>query len=282
MRFLTYCAAALFMTMFFGHEAHAKRGGGVSGTSEQMSLIAETEIQDDTGQTLALCHLTEKTHILFAGVWRSSKGYVLAPNGCDSDSFYRLSADKLELGKALGDFPSDLPDQPVMSLNDMISGFWGLGAIAILLAIAGVKTAGRSARKRQRQSEMGAAAPAAIQAMDAMCHAAKADGQLDTSEIAMMADIAKQMTGENFDDARIRRMYDMAEVKPTDAQFAAFGRGLSNEQKRLVMQATLMIVGADGNLAQSESVFVQKLAKGLNISVDEVKAMFQSMTASPA
>ncbi len=282
MRILTFCATALLFTLFFGEEAQARRGGGVWGTSEQMSLIAQTDIEDNAGQKLALCHLTEKTHIIFAGIWRSSKGYVLAPNGCDSDSYYALSADKLELGKQLGDFPSDLPDQPAMSRDDMISGFWGLAAIAGLLIVAGIKMAGRSARKTQRHAEMGSVPPAALQVMDAMCHAAKSDGKLDPSEVTMMADIAKQITGATFEEDRIRRMFDMAEAKPTDAQFAAFGRGLTSDQKRLVMQAALMVAGADGHLDQKETVFVQKLARGLCISADEVKAMFQSMTAKTA
>ncbi|WP_170762240.1 DUF533 domain-containing protein [Ruegeria lacuscaerulensis] len=282
MRFLTLCATALFFTMFFGDEAQARRGGGVWGTAEQMSLIAQTEIEDNAGQKLALCHLTKKTHVIFAGIWRSSKGYVLAPNGCDSDSYYNLTAEKLELGKALGDFPSDLPEQPVMSTADMLSGFWGLGAIAVLLILAGIKTAGRSARKRQRHAEFGGVPPAALQVMDAMCHAAKADGKLDASEVAIMADIAKQITGATFEEARIRRMFEMAEANPTDAQFIAFGRGLTTDQKRMVLQATLMVVGADGHLDQKESVFVQKLARGLLIHPDEVKAMFQSLTAKSA
>lgn len=282
MRFLTLCASALIFAMFFGDEAQAKRAGGVWGHSEQMSLIAPTDIQDDTGQTLALCHLTKKNHVLFAGIWRSSIGYVLAPNGCDSDSYYSLSAERLEIGKLTGNFPSELPDQPEMSTADMISGFWGLGAFAILLGAILLKSRARAQRKAQRYAAMGDVQPAALQAMDAMCHAAKADGRLDPSEIAMMADIAKQMTGDVFDEARIRSMFDMTEAKPTDAQFAAFGKGLTAEQKRLVMRAALMIVGADGTLANDENIFVQKLARGLSISVDEVKLMFQSMTGQPA
>ncbi|WP_171124423.1 MULTISPECIES: TerB family tellurite resistance protein [unclassified Ruegeria] len=282
MRFLSLCAAALIIALFFGQEAQAGRAGGVWGTSEQMTLITPTDIEDNNGQNLSLCHLTKKTHIMFAGVWRSSIGYVMAPNKCDSDSYYNMPADRLELGKALGDFPSDLSTQPKMSRADMVSGFWGLGAIAVLLILAGAKKAGQSKRTKERYAEMGIANPAALQAMDAMCHAAKADGSLDAVEIATMANIAQQMTGETFDESRIRRIYNMAEAKPTDAQFAAFGRGLTADQKRMVMQATLMIVGADGDLDKAETVFIHKLAKGLGISVDEVKAMFQNMAAQPA
>lgn len=281
MRSLFLCAMALVFTVFSGEEAQAKRGGG-GGTMEQLSFIAETDITSDAGKPLALCHLTEKRHVLFAGVWRSSIGYALAENNCDADRFYHLDTERFQLGQVLGEFPEDLPLEPKMSAADMISGFWGLGVIVLVLVFAAVKKLKQSKRKAQRRSEMGSIHPAALQAMDAMCHAAKADGRLDASEIAMMADIAKQMTGDTFDEARIRRMFDMAEAKPTDAQFAAFGKGLSAEQKRMVLQATLMIVGADGNLDKQENIFVQKLARGLSISLDEVKLMFQSMAAQPA
>lgn len=282
MRVLIFCAAALTFTLIFGDEAQARRSGGAWGTSEQMSLIHDTQITDDKGQTLSLCHLTKKTHIMFAGVWRSSLGYAMAVNKCDADRYYPVNAQQLALGKTLGDFPQSLPEQPVLSVNEMISGFWGLAAIVLLLGIAGVKWAGRSARTNKRVAEMKGAAPAAIKAMDAMCHAAKADGSLDDSEIALMADIAQQMTGETFDQQRIRRMYDLAEDKPTDQQFTSFGRGLTPDQKRLVMQAVLMVVGADGRLDRRETAFVQKLAQGLRINAEEVKSLFHSMHAKPA
>ena len=206
----------------------------------------------------------------------------MATNKCDSDSYYPVNAEQLALGKIMGDFPEDLPDQPSLSISDMISGFWGLGAIVLLLGVAGIKWAGRSARTSKRMAEMKGAAPAAIKAMDAMCHAAKADGRLDDSEIELMADIARQMTGETFDEQRIRRMYELAEAKPTDQQFTSFGSGLTPDQKRLVMQAVLMVVGADGDLDKRETAFVQKLAQGLKISANEVKSLFQSIHAKPA
>ncbi len=282
MRFLILCATAIIVSLFSTGEAQAKRAGGVWGTSEQLSLVAETQLTNDQGQLLSLCHLTEKTHVIFAGVWRSSKGYALATNKCDADNYYAVNAEQLALGQVVGEYPKDLPAQPAMSIGDMISGFWGLCALIVLFAFAGIKWAGRSARTSKRKAEMKGAAPAAIKAIDAMCHAAKADGKLDDSEIALMSDIAKQMTGETFDEARIRRMYDLAEEKPTEHQFASFGRGLSPDQKRMVLQAVLMVIGSDGDLDKRETDFVQKLAHGLKISGPEVKALFHSMYAKPA
>ncbi len=282
MRFLILSAIAIMVSLFSTGEAQAKRAGGVWGTSEQLSLVAETQLTNDQGQLLSLCHLTEKTHIIFAGVWRSSMGYALATNKCDADSYYAVNAEQLALGQVVGEYPKDLPAQPAMSIGDMISGFWGLCALIVLFAFAGIKWAGRSARTSKRKAEMKGAAPAAIKAIDAMCHAAKADGKLDDSEIALMSDIAKQMTGETFDEPRIRRMYDLAEEKPTEHQFASFGRGLSPDQKRMVLQAVLMVIGSDGDLDKRETDFVQKLAHGLKISGPEVKALFHSMYAKPA
>ncbi|SDX14097.1 Uncharacterized conserved protein, tellurite resistance protein B (TerB) family [Ruegeria halocynthiae] len=282
MRFLTLCATALIFSLCIGEQAEARRGGGASGTAEQLSLITETQLTNDQGQLLSLCHLTENRHVLFLPVWRSSLGYAMAINKCDAESYYPVDAEKLTLGKVLGELPEDLPDQPKLSVSDMISGFWGLGVFALLLGVAGIKWAGRSARTSKRKAEMKGAAPAAVKAIDAMCHAAKADGRLDDSEIALMSDIAKQMTGEPFDEARIRRMYDLAEAKPTEHQFASFGSGLSPDQKRMVLQAVLMIIGSDGDLDKRETDFVQKLAHGLKISGAEVKALFQSMYAKPA
>ena len=134
MRFLILCATAITVSLFSGSAAQAKRAGGFWGTSEQLSLVTETQITDNKDQPLSLCHLTEKTHIIFAGVWRSSKGYAMATNKCDADSYFPVSAEQLAMGKVLGDFPENLPEQPSMSRGDLISGFWGLSAIILLFA----------------------------------------------------------------------------------------------------------------------------------------------------
>lgn len=281
MRLLMMLAAAITITFWNSDQAEARRGGGW-GTSESSSFVAETTITAADGQLLSLCHLTKKTHILFAGIWRSSIGYVLADNRCDTDGYYKVKPGFLAAAKLNGELAAEIPDQPSMSSNEIISGFWGLGAIAALIIFGLVSAKKRKARADLRSSEMTGASPTAIKILDAMCHVAKADGRLNAGEIAMMADLSQQMTGTAFDSDRIRRMYDLAEAKLTSAQYKNFGKGLADGDKRMVMKAVLMMAGSDGNIDKKEMEFVQKLATGLKIGSNEVKAIFAGLTQAPA
>jgi len=281
MRLLMMLAAAITITFWTSDQAEARRGAAW-GSSESSSFVAETTITAADGQLLSLCHLTKKTHILFAGIWRSSIGYVLADNRCDTDGYYKVKPGFLAAAKLNGELAAEIPDQPSMSSNEIISGFWGLGAIAALIIFGLVSAKKRKARADLRSSEMTGASPTAIKILDAMCHVAKADGRLNAGEIAMMADLSQQMTGTAFDSDRIRRMYDLAEAKLTPAQYKNFGKGLADGDKRMVMKAVLMMAGSDGNIDKKEMEFVQKLAAGLKIGSNEVKAIFASLTQAPA
>ncbi|MCL6282879.1 TerB family tellurite resistance protein [Ruegeria sp. 2012CJ41-6] len=279
MRFLTLLATAITLTLITTEDAEARRGG-TSGYSESLGLVSDTNIVND-GVAYSLCHLTKTHNVIFANVWRTSKGYVLAADRCEAERFYPISEEQVIAAQVVGEIPDTVPSVARLNMNEILSGFWGLAAIGGLLVLAGFKMADRAARTRRRQGEMTGAAPVAIKIADAMCHAAKADGSLDEEEIKIIADITEKMTGAAFDRARIQRMYELAEAKPTDAQFASFGKGLPLDQRRLVMQATLMIVAADGNIDRQENAFVQKLARGLSLDANEVQGMFRSISATP-
>lgn len=281
MRLLMMLAAAITITFWTSDQAQARRGAAW-GSSETTSLVAETTITAADGQLLSLCHLTKKTHIMFAGIWRSSMGYVLADNRCDTDGYYKVKPGFLAAAKLNGELAQEIPDQPSMSSNEIISGFWGLGAIGALILFGLVSAKKRNARRALRTSEMTGASPSAIKILDAMCHVAKADGRLDAGEVALMADLSHQMTGTAFDSDRIRRMYDLAETKLTPSQYKSFGNGLAEGDKRMVMKAVLLMTGADGDLDKKEMEFVQKLAIGLKIGGEEVKAIFASLSQAPA
>jgi len=282
MRLLMMLAAAITITFWTSDQAQAGRGGGVMGTSETTSFVAETTITADDGQLLSLCHMTKKTYIMFAGVWRSSIGYVVAGNRCETDEYYEIKPDFLTMAKLTGKLAQEVPDQPVMSSDEIIDGFWGLGPIGIFILFVLVSLNKRRKRAALRTGEMTGASPTAIKILDAMCHVAKADGRLDANEIALMADLSHQMTGTAFDSDRILRMYNLAETNLTPAQYKSFGKGLAEGDKRLLMTAVLMMASADGNIDKKEMQFVQKLGMGLKIGDKEVNTIFAGLNQATA
>jgi len=123
-------------------QAEAARGGFVWGSMDQMHFVAETPLVEN-GQPLALCHLTRKYHLFFAGFWRTNDGYVLTENNCDSDYYYSIDTTELRSMMAAGELPEDLPIPAQFSASQWVGGFWGI-PVALVLIVLGIMGAGKT------------------------------------------------------------------------------------------------------------------------------------------
>ena len=255
--------------------AHARSGPG--GTTEFMEFVAPTQIPVDgsSDKMMALCHLLKKTHAVFIPIWYESKGYVLSDNNCTDDTYYSMTPEQMTEARALGLIGADVPETPQLTSQQKAMPFlWGA---VVLFGIA--MFIRQKLRNAARRREIGGSSDAVTRLVDAMCHAAKADGVVDANEVGTIKAIALRLTGAEYPDDKIRKMIDLSQAKLTPAQFAAFGKGLNAQQKELVMQAVLMVLGADGQIATKEQAFINGLAQGLGISsaqftriVDEARA----------
>jgi tellurite resistance protein len=106
-----------------------------------------------------------------------------------------------------------------------------------------------------------------------MCHTAKSDGHVDPSEAQTIASITSQLTGKSQNIDNIRIMIDQAVSNLQPHQFTAFGEGLSEDEKHLVLKASLMVAVADGKIEESEHTFVSNLAHAFRITGDQMRAM---------
>lgn len=254
---LTALAALCFATT-----AEARRGGG--GTAEFMDHVAEFSgpMPDNTGAQLSLCHLVEDYHVLFVPLYYTSKGYVLAPNRCDSDSYYKLNEGGLAEAQAIGLLPADLPAEPQISLMRRVpTVLAGLG----LLALIGLGIR-QKMNKDKRLAEMGAIPLVAQRVLDVACHAARVDGETSEAEVAVIADITRQLTGTAIEPERVRKMIDLSVKSPQPAHFKAFAKGLDASQNELLIRAALMVITADGKVAKAEENFLNQLASAAGIT----------------
>lgn len=244
-------------------QAEARRGIG-GGTAEILDFVAQTQIPVNGGadKMMALCHLIKKYHVVYLPVWYQSEGYVLSDNACAGESYFSITAEQLAAARKDGLIAADIPEvAKLTSQEEMTPWLWGaLVAFGVLMFIR------QMIRTVARRREIGGASDAVIRLVDAMCHAAKADGRIDAREIAAIQMIALRLTGTEYPEANIRRMIDLSKARLTPAQFAAFGKGLGVAQKELVMQAVLMVLGADGEIAKKEQGFINGLANGLKIT----------------
>ncbi len=249
----------------------------IYGTQDSLDLVETTGIEGPNGKPLALCHYTSKYHLFYLGFWRVSHGYALAANGCDSDTYYDISEADFKEAQSNGQISANLPAKPKMTLNQIASGFGGLALVVIGALFLLMKSVGGARRKSARKAEMGEMPKVATQIVDAMCHAAISDGSLDDSEVATIAEIAKQMTGEALPETRIRAIVAKASPKPTDNEFKAFGAGLGPVEKELVLKAVFAVIAADGQIVDSEHTFFIKTAQALMVDADTVRRIVEDV-----
>ncbi|MEJ8560218.1 DUF533 domain-containing protein [Yoonia sp. GPGPB17] len=278
MRHLFIGLFAAFLTAAAATQAEAR---GSYSTTQSMLFVSATEM-DDNGAPLALCHLVTTRAVIFVNVWRTLEGYALAEDNCQTDQYYAMSSEDLLSAQAAGMIPKGIPATPKLALGKLAEGFWGLGALAALLAFAGVKALQVQKRRKQRMSMVSHASPAAQSILDAMCHAAKADGYIAPSEVEMIQRTAQEITGEAFSLDLVKQMAQLAEEKLEAKGFARLVKNRSKLEQLDMMRAVLMVVAADGRLDGKEKAFVGGLAQAMRMDGGTVSALLQEVVGGGA
>ncbi len=260
----------------FPDPAEARRGGS---EHQELLFVADTKIVEQ-GVPYSLCILVNERSAFGINLFRSVETYALAENKCDTKSYYPMSVEDIAEAKEAGMIDNVIPNEPRLSTSNLIMGHIGWLLVAGVLAFAAYGALKARKRRQERQGMMGEASPAAVAILDAMCHAAKTDGHIDASEVAAIADAAERMTGESFDPAEVAKMAELAEGKPTDKDFKRLVKGRTAPEFEVMMRGVLMVVAADGRLADSEQQFVGKLAKAMRMSGEQVQNILRDVVGS--
>lgn len=277
MRFLLIFTLALGFQMFGAGEAEARRG--VSGYAEALELVETTTIPGQNGSPLSLCVLVRTQHVLFVDVWRTQKGYALAENRCDVESFIPIDGPQLASLKADGLVSADLAEVPDVKTGIAVP-IWAWIVILGVVGFIAYKAKAKAGRKAQRQSLMGNTTPAVMAIIDAMCHVSKADGDVSAQEVKEISIAAEQMTGEAVDPTRVAEMAQLAEANLTDGDYKKFAAGRSEDEKEVMMRGVLYVAIADGKLDGKEREFVGKLASVMKMPSDRVTVLLNEVIAS--
>lgn len=256
--------------------AEARRGGS---EYQELLFVADTKIVEE-GVPFSLCHLVNSRSAFGISFFRGVETYALAENKCDTTAYYLMSPEDIAEAKALGMIDANVPNEPKLATSDMVMGHIGWLLVLGVLVYAGVTANNSRKRRQERQGMMGEASPAAIAVLDAMCHAAKADGHIDSSEVAAIADAAERMTGEKFDPNQVAKMAKMAEDKPSDKDFKRLVKGRTAPEFDVMMRGVLMVVAADGRLADAEQQFVGELAQAMKMSGDQVQTILRDVVST--
>ena len=174
---------------------------------------------------------------------------------------------------------SEVPDEPQVKTGLAIP-YWAWAVIVGLVALIGIKLRRKTARKTARQDLMGEASPAAIAILDAMCHAAKADGYVSPSELMEIAEAAQRMIGEKIDPQRVVEMAKLAESNLTDQDFKRLVAGRTENEKEVMMRGVLFVSVADGKLDSKEQHFVSKLAGVMKMPSKKIQMLLGDVVAA--
>ncbi len=265
MRLILAIPLAALLQFFPTTNAEA-RGLILYGSQDKLHFVEQTRIPSGNGSTMALCRYSTKYHLFWTGFFRHVNEYALSDQGCNGDYYYGISSGEFIQAQNDGQISADLPVQPKLSFTEILTGFAGSIVIGIIILFAiygGVMT---SRRQKARMEAMGDIPHATKMVIDAMAHMARADGQVDDSEVTTIAEIARDLTGDDLDDSLVRKIVDLAEPNLADGNFVRFGAGLSTDQRRVVLKAVYLVAMSAGEFGADEQKFIGLLMNDLGLS----------------
>jgi len=265
---------ALAFTLSLSGPAQAARGAGSWG--DDLVFVARTDVPTATGGTFALCHLVETMAVAFIPVYTTVKSYAMSEEDCTGTSYRPLTPEMFARGQSIGAFPADLPVDPRLSPRDMVVGHAGplLLAVAGLFALLAWVIHGRKPRRRKsRVSDT-----LAINALAAMAHVAISDGDVDEREVSHIAGVLARLTGRDYPRDRVRDM--IYQVQNHIGDIDALGEGLSDAERRIVMESALHVAVADGQIHPTEYQLVSQIANRLRIGGTEFREALTRISAT--
>lgn len=241
--------------------APAQAFGGTTGYFNDLHLVSQTRISGPDTAPLALCHTTYEFRILGLALTSEVTGYALSSDNCTATVDRIMTADQLATAQSLGLVDADVPSLDQMDWQRKLRsyGFW----LAIALALVAVMI--RRIKSLLGLDPVTMRKKAATRILSAMCHAGKCDGIVTSGEVALIRDTAERLTGWIFGASDVMRLADQIDLDLTLQDYIAFGEGLRDREKDVMMHGVLSIAIASGRIFPEEYSFVTALAHGLGM-----------------
>lgn len=238
------------------------------GRFEGLEFVADTQIPGPAESNMSLCYVTQEIRIFGYTIVSNIRGYALADDGCVSEPDRPFSADQMATAQSLNLLDPNIPAVAKNSLERNLQnyGLWaavGLALSAVVLrrikSLLGMDLRGPLRNK------------ASARIVSAMCHAAKCDGLVGSNELALISKTARRLTGRLYAPTDIIRVADPIDMNLTPHDYIAFGKGLRDREKDILMQGVFFILIADGRILPSEYEFVTELAHGLGMPGEDFR-----------
>jgi len=246
-----------------------------------LEFVAETRIPGPNDEMMSLCYVTDDLMVFGLRITSDIQSYALATDGCREGYEQLYSEDKVVAAQALNLIPEDVSPVAKNDLQRNLSVYGlliaaALGLIAVIIrrikSLMGYDLRGPMRKK------------AALRILSAMCHMAKCDGIVDSAELAHIRKTALRLTGRNYPTSDIIHMVDTIDMSEglDENDFIAFGKGLRDREKDLMMQGILAVAIASNRMQPNEHAFATELAYGLGMPGEDFRRVLDLALAAPS
>jgi hypothetical protein len=255
----------LFAALFAG-PAHAFTND--TGNFDGLEFVAETAIPGPDVNFMSLCYVTRDFKILGIMLTSDIKSYALADDGCVSEPSREFSVEQMTTAQSLGFISADIPAEARNDVQRNVQnyGLWvaiALGLIAVI--IRRIKSLlGYDLRGPMR-------AKASTRILTAMCHVGSASGVMASTDIAIVSKAVRRLTRRDYQNTDVVRTADHLDLNLTPQDYIAFGKGLRDHEKDLMMQGVLFVALANGRIERAQYEFASELAHGLGMPGEDFR-----------
>lgn len=259
-------AIAMIASVFLGTAGQAATGG--TGLFEDLEFVATTEIRTTDGRPLSLCHTTDDLRLFGITVFSNISGYALADENCTGTINRRFDTDDVRRAQIGGLIN---PDIPPVAKNDVERnlknyGIWTaiiLGLVAVIIrrvkSLLGLDLRGPLRKKTTRRI------------IAAMCHAANADGVIDSRDLRLIRKTVQRVTRRAIRASEVVNASNHVGNDLTDHDYIALGQGLRDGEKDVMMQAVFYLTLSRGKLLPAEYLFLTRLAYGIGMPGEDFR-----------
>jgi len=269
------CIFALTATLLVAPPAEAR---GVSHGSHESLVFAAESTQVGPSGPISLCHHTRTRTVFEMGYWLSYQGLVLSETHCEGTQYFALRPGVNPDAITAGADPDGWT--LALALHYARGFFWPIIA-PFFLFFATMDHRRRNRRTEIRRSTLALEEGPVFRFIDAMCHAAAVDGDVDPEEIRYITSVACQLTNRDYGTEHIEYVIAHCSHLRTIHEFRQFAKGLNRDQKLLIMRAVLAVIDADGRVSRAEKRFLRHMQKALRIRRRQMKALRMTAPTPP-
>lgn len=262
---MRYLVAVLLAALFSG-PAHALPED--TGEFEGLAFVAETRIPGPDGAPLSLCHRTENFRIMGVTLVSNALEYVLSSDDCTAQITREFSAQQMETAQSLNLVDPALPAVARNSLqrNVQNAALW----VALILAVVAViirrikSLMGRDLRRPMRKK-------ASDRLLTVLCYVGKCDGLVSSKDIGLIVATAQRLTRRTVRSEQVIHISDHIDLDLSMHDFVAFGRGLRDNEKDIMMRGAFYVALASGRILPIEHAFLSDLAHGIGMPGEDFR-----------